>query len=640
MNERPPVRFPLSWRDVLIFLAICLLALGAFSWPELEGVIHPTLTPTVTPTLTATSTPTETPTPTSTLTRTPTSTPRPVILPGQGQSGPLSQGIMVFSMMDNGYAHLFVYQPQRAPLTRLTDGPWDDTNPAVSPNGRQVAFASRRNSYWDIYILDLFSAAITQVTDTGDYDSSPSWSPDGQWLVYETYHDNRFELRIRSIADPAQDVFRLTENFGQAMSPAWSPQGRIVAFVSDRTGEPEIWLADLDQIDDRFSQVSNMPLSREAHPAWSPDGSQLAWASCAIGACSLYTWDRTTPGQAPRQAGEGDWPAWSPKGDLLASRSRQPNQTFLQAFDLSSSTLVLPPLRLAGSIFGLDWKDFQLPDPLPQKLQLVREQTPTPIWTPLITPPAEGPANRRGLAALPGITAPYPLLNDLVDESFQALRIRTANELGWDYLASLEQAFVPISSSLPPGSSEDWLYTGRAFNTNSVPMNANWMVMVRDEFGGQIYWHIYLRARFQDGSQGAPLRDFPWDLNARYSGDPQVYEQGGALVKSIPTGFWLDFSELALAYGWERLPSLVNWRSYYPAIRFNELVFPGGQNWQNAMLEIYPPEILLTPTPILPPSRTATVTSTLKAQKPRTATPTRTATITPTRRPTWTPISP
>jgi TolB protein len=149
---------------------------------------------------------------------------------------------------------------------------------------------------------------------------------------------------------------------------------------------------------------------------------------------------------------------------------------------------------------------------------------------------------------------------------------------------------------------------------------------------------VYLKTRFQDGSQGAPVDQLPWDLNARYSGDPQVYEQGGSPGSSIPAGYWLDFTDLAASYGWERLPSLINWRTYFPGIRFNQYVLRAGLDWQSAMLELYPSEILITPTLILPP--TGTPTETPKWMVPRTATPTRTATVTPTIRPTWTPISP
>ncbi|HEX7973529.1 MAG TPA: hypothetical protein VF498_03900, partial [Anaerolineales bacterium] len=97
----------------------------------------------------------------------------------------------------------------------------------------------------------------------------------------------------------------------------------------------------------------------------------------------------------------------------------------------------------------------------------------------------------------------------------------------------------------------------------------------------------------------------PWDLDARYSGDPRYYEQGGQLAP-VPAGYWIDFTELAGRYGWERLPALVSWISYYPAARFNQFVLSGGLDWWSAMRQLYPPEALKTgtsvPTPTITPS--------------------------------------
>jgi hypothetical protein len=154
------------------------------------------------------------------------------------------------------------------------------------------------------------------------------------------------------------------------------------------------------------------------------------------------------------------------------------------------------------------------------------------------------------------------------------------------------------------------------------------MVVVREEYGQETWWRMYLRTAALDGSQGRPLTRLPWDFSAR-TGSSQAYEDGGALMDSIPDGYWLDLTSLAAQYGWERLPALTNWRSYYNGAHFNELVFVQGTTWRAAMLELYPPEALLTPTVVIPPTRTPTRTPLYY----RSPTPTRT----PTPRPTSTP---
>jgi TolB protein len=247
---------------------------------------------------------------------------------------------------------------------------------------------------------------------------------------------------------------------------------------------------------------------------------------------------------------------------------------------------------------------------------------------------------------LKGVQAPYPQLHDQANEAFEALRERVRDEVGWDALASLENAFVPITTSLDPGFSEDWLYTGRAFAINSLMTNAGWMVVAREDFGEQTYWRLYLRAQLQDGSQGEPLHDTPWDLSARYDLDPKVYEQGGK-YGDVPAGYWVDVTSLAIQYGWERLPALPNWRTFYRGARFTEFALTGGLDWYSAMLQLYPPDVLVTPTRVLPPTITPTRTplptwTPLPTRTPRpTYTPSATRTPTITRTPTGTlPASP
>jgi TolB protein len=272
-----------------------------------------------------------------------------------------------------------------------------------------------------------------------------------------------------------------------------------------------------------------------------------------------------------------------------------PNQTYLAGYSLQAANLALPPLALEGSLTGLAWGTAPLAEPLPGPIAVAASVLPTPGWQPLITPLAEIPAGRQRLVSLEGVTAEYPLLQDQVDEAFNALRCEAANRTGWDFLSSLENAYVPLTTPLFPGMQQDWLYTGRAFSFNTAPLYAGWVVIVREDFGSETYWRVYLRARFQDGSMGMPLQNLPWSLDARSSGDPRAYELGGALAGGLPGGYWIDFTQLAAVYGWERLPALTTWRSAYQAARYNEFVNPGGLDWLGAMQEIYPPEALIMP---------------------------------------------
>lgn len=604
-----------------------------------------TISPSPSASATLSSTPSEAP-PSETALPEPlasTSTPSAALAEGAAWAtafSPLDSGLLIAAYNENGYSRLFAFHPQGEPFTRLTYGAWDDVAPDLNPDGTRLAFASNRDGQWDLYVLDLSSGDTNRLTETATYEGSPSWSPDGRWLAYEAYVGDPqpdLEIFIRPL-DDSQEPLQLTDNTEADYQPAWSPGGRQIAFVSDRSGENEIWLADLDQF--TFTNLSRDETAIEDHPAWSPDGRHLAWTSMnGTGMHNLLVWDANQPLEPARLLASGNWPAWSPNGLALATGYASPNQDYLTGFASSNGGLALAPYPIPGELNGLTWGNGRLPDPLPENLQQATAQQPGNLWLPALTPGGDIPGGRRAIVEVADIEAPYALMQDMVDEAFKALRQKVAQAAGWDLLSNLENAFVPLTDPLPPGMGDDWLYTGRAFAFNTTPINAGWLVVVREDYGPQTYWRVYIKARFQDGSQGQPLKQIPWDFNARLSGDPLAYERGGDLAKTIPAGYWVDLTALANAYGWQRQPALSTWRASYNAARFNEFAFTGGLDWASAMLEIYPPELLVTPTALVPttavPSRTPRPSIT--PTPTRTPRPTRTLTPSPTPRPSFTP---
>ncbi|MGE5642486.1 MAG: TolB family protein [Byssovorax cruenta] len=534
-----------------------------------------------------------------------------------------SEEVVIFSYEEDGYAHLFAYIPNKLPLTRITAGDWDDIDPASSPDGKEIAFASNRSGFWDLYLLNLASGETKQLTDTPEYEGSPTFSPDGSFLAFESYNGNDLDILVGPATDPLDKAVRLTTTSASDSSPAWAPDGRHIAFISDG----EVVLADLDKTDnDRFQNLSKTDSAAESHPVWSPDGQKLAWASSAtsLGHSGIYLWDSQQNVPAS-WLGDGDYPAWNSRGDQIITTLAAPNNTYFTIYSTNGQLVQqLEPFPMP--LRGLMWANLIVPDSFAEQYQQAADLTPAPLWAPNGEPVSDGVSGRWSLVNLEGVQAPYPQLHDLADEAFKALRERVTQEVGWDALASLENAFVPITASLDPGFSEDWLYTGRAFAINSLMTNAGWMIAVREDFGAQTYWRLYLRAQQQDGSLGEPLHNQPWDLSARYNLDPKVYEQGGN-YSNVPPGYWVDVTSLATQYGWERVPALPNWRTYYRGARFTEFALTGGESWYAAMLELYPADVLVTPTKLVAPTSTMT----------RTPLPSRTPLPTRTPRPTFTP---
>ena len=281
-----------------------------------------------------------------------TNTPNAIRYSGEGN-------LVFLSIEENGYAHLFIQSnpPQKLPLTRITSGDWNDIAPALSPDRKQLAFASDRSGFWDLYVMDLQSGNVTQITNTPQYDSAPSWSPDSQWLVFETYINDNLEISVVSVNDRTKPIIPITQDPASDHSPVWAPDGRHVAFISSRGGDSDVWLANLDLTGpDRYQNLSNTPFASENYPVWNYDGSKLLWASTSqtVGFSGLYVWDANDPTRAASWIGDGSWGAWNETGQEIVAVTSSANQQYITSYDIHG-TLLLSPTPLNGHVRGLAW---------------------------------------------------------------------------------------------------------------------------------------------------------------------------------------------------------------------------------------------------------------------------------------------
>ena len=106
------------------------------------------------------------------------------------------------------------------------------------------------------------------------------------------------------------------------------------------------------------------------------------------------------------------------------------------------------------------------------------------------------------------------------DAQLDALRQGIGQVSGWNFLASLENAYLPLTSAGAPSITQNWLYTGRAIAVNTVPLDAGWMAVSREDLEGQTYWRVWVKCLKQDGSCGETVHTPTWDFPARASGDP------------------------------------------------------------------------------------------------------------------------
>ncbi len=534
---------------------------------------------------------THTPTPAPTATPEPLPTlemaawPTPDLLGGGGS--------VLFTMAQAGNADLYALTLGQAEPVRLTDHPAADRDPAWSPDGSQIAFASRRDGDWELYVLDLRAGSLRRVTQDPGFDAGPSWSPDGQWLVYEAYQDNNLDIYITR-ADGSGQAIRLTHHPAPDFSPVWAPGGRHIAFTSWRTGNKDIFILPLDEADEqRAINVTFSPDRHEDNAAFSPDGALLAFDDDSSGfdVVSGVTLRNYRPDGPLLTLGQGRQPAWAPDGSALLFVHEAAGRHFLFAGSFAAWNIAPQAFASADPLDDPVWSSTRLPPDLAARLGV--EPGNEPLFEERLARPTDGgpPVLLQRVA----VSAPAPYLSDRVDDSFQALRDRLAAEAGVDALGQVDNLFEPLAARAEPGlDPRSWNKAGRAFDLAYRPALAfdPQMEVVRQDRGYEVTWVVYYKAAAQDGSQGEPLRDLPWDFRARYGQDARYYDEGGKWKDVIPSGYYVNFTALASAYGWEPVPADVGWRHYFPGIRFWHFESRGGLSWEAAMAEIHGPEAL------------------------------------------------
>ncbi len=258
-----------------------------------------------------------------------------------GERGVASTRIVFVRDLGQGVKELFQVDRDGQGLVQLTSHRSLTLSPTVAPDGRlaYITFKSGAPEIWGqskpggphvrLYPQD-GAKGIGHL-------SAPAWSPDGRRLAF-VQGDRRGNSDIMLLDVDTGRVRRLTDGHGINTEPSWNPGGNQLAFTSDREGSPQIYLMEEDGSNVRRLTFEG---AYNASPAWSPSGAMVAYVSRFEGKFDLFVFNlkdgksyQVTTGLASSES-----PDWSPDERRLVFTSGSRGGMQLFTTDLSGQTL-------------------------------------------------------------------------------------------------------------------------------------------------------------------------------------------------------------------------------------------------------------------------------------------------------------